>query len=481
MTTATVQTQPKALERLTAAWILTVVLVFPIAIVFGILMRLNQANVLELSPLLFYQLMTAHGLLMVGIWFVMSMAGVSYLLRRYVEVRLWPMTFGYVLTLVGVVLLLGAIFLGDFHTGWYFLYPLPFYARGEEWATLAFLLSLGSLGVGWFVWSLGLLVAILKRYSLPQALAWQHIAGKSEPETPPFILITTTTLLGLVPAFVAAVVLLVLFFVEYLSGVKQDALLMKNLTFYFGHTLVNEMLYFGIATLYELFPSLAGKPPYKTKPYVAIAWNLVLVVVWTAYFHHLYMDFVQPTAVQYIGQIASWIAPIPAVAVTTFTVLATVFRSGMQWWLAPAFFFFGVMFWIIGGAGAILDAIVANNFVLHNTLWVPAHFHTYNLLGNVLFSLGFISWFVRETSGEEGSRLYRPVMVLYLLGGVVSVLAFYLAGASSVMRRVDKYPELVAQGSTLALFGGLGALLVLTAVLMYVVHVVRRCARVLAS
>jgi heme/copper-type cytochrome/quinol oxidase subunit 1 len=72
-------------------------------------------------------------------------------------------------------------------------------------------------------------------------------------------------------------------------------------------------------------------------------------------------------------------------------------------------------------------------------------------------------------------------MALYLLGGVVFVLAFYLAGASSVMRRVDKYPELVAQGSTLALVGGLGALLVLIAVLMYVVHVVRRCVRVLAS
>ncbi len=480
MTVVALPTQTKALTRLTAAWILTVLAVFPIAILFGLLMRLNQANVLELSSLTFYQLMTAHGLLMVGIWFVMSMAGVSYLLQRYVAVSLWTQVFGYVLTLVGVVLLLAAIFLGDFHTGWYFLYPLPFFARGEEWATLAFLLSLGSLGVGWFVWSLGLLVAIFKKYSLPQALAWHHITGKTEPETPPFILITTTTLLGLVPAFVAAVVLLLLFFLEYLGGVKQDALLMKNLTFYFGHTLVNEMLYFGIASLYELFPQLAGKPPYKTKPYVAIAWNLVLVVVWTAYFHHLYMDFVQPTAVQYIGQIASWVAPIPAVAVTTFSVLATVYRSGMQWWLAPAFFFFGVMFWIIGGAGAILDAIVVNNFVLHNTLWVPAHFHTYNLLGNVLFSLGFISWFVRETSGDDGSRLYRPVTLLYLLGGTVFIAAFYFAGASSVMRRVDKYPELISQGSTLALIGGIGALLVLVGVLIYVTHVVRRCVRLLA-
>lgn len=469
------------LDRITAIWITTVLLVFPIAILFGILMRLNQANVLDLSSLTFYSLMTAHGLLMVGIWFVMSMAGVSYLLQRYVTVRVWPITVGYVLTLLGVGLLLAAIFLGDLHTGWYFLYPLPFYARTSTWATLAFLLSLGSLGVGWFIWSLGLLVAILRKYSLAQALAWHHLAGKSEPETPPFILITTTTLLGLIPAFVAAVILLGLFFAEYASGLKQDALLMKNLTFFFGHTLVNEMLYFGIATLYELFPTFAGKPPYKTKRFVALAWNLVLVVVWTAYFHHLYMDFVQPTVVQYIGQLASWIAPIPAVAVTTFSVLGTVYRSGMRWWLAPTFFFVGVMFWIIGGLGAILDAIVANNFVLHNTLWVPAHFHTYNLLGNVLFSLGFITWFVRERTGDDSSRLHRPVATLYFLGGTGFILAFYIAGSLSVMRRVDKYPAFVADGHLWALVGSLFAVLVLLAVLFYVIHVLRRCWRVVVS
>ncbi len=470
-----------ALDRLTATWIITVSVVFPIAILFGILMRLNQANVLELSSLTFYSLMTAHGLLMVGIWFVMSMAGVSYLLQRYVNVQVWPATVGYVLTLVGVGLLLAAIFGGDLHTGWYFLYPLPFYARTSEWATLVFLLSLGSLGIGWFIWSLGLLVAILRRYPLTQALAWQHLLGKSTPETPPFILITTTTLLGLIPAFIAAVILLGLFLIQYASGATQDALLMKNLTFFFGHTLVNEMLYFGIATLYELFPALAGKQPYKTKPFVALAWNLVLVVVWTAYFHHLYMDFVQPTVVQYIGQLASWIAPIPAVAVTTFSVLGTVYRSGMKWWLAPTFFFAGVMFWIIGGLGAILDAIVANNFVLHNTLWVPAHFHTYNLLGNVLFSLGFITWFVREKSGDDGSRLYRPVTTLYLLGGVGFVLAFYIAGSLSVMRRVDKYPAFVSDGHLWALVGGLFALLVLAAVVPFVIYVLRRCWRVVFS
>ncbi len=470
-----------ALNRITAAWIVTVLLVFPIAILFGILMRLNQGNALSLSSLTFYALMTAHGLLMVGIWFSMAMAGVSYLLQRYVEVRTWPITFGYVLTLVGVVLLLAAIFVGGLHTGWYFLYPLPFYARTTSWAPPVFLLALASLGVAWLVWALGLLMAILRRYSLGQALAWQHLTGKTEPETPPFILITTTTLLGVLPAFVAAVVVIVLFALEYWGGLKQDALLMKNLTFIFGHTLVNEMLYFGIATLYELFPGLAGKPPYKTKPFVALAWNLVLVVVWTAYFHHLYMDFVQPVVLQYIGQLASWIAPIPAVAVTTFSVLATVYGSGMKWWLAPTFFFTGVMFWIIGGFAAILDAIVANNFVLHNTLWVPAHFHTYNLLGNVLFSLGFITWFVREKSGDDSGRLYRPVATLYLLGGTGFVFAFYIAGSASVMRRVDKYPELVSSGSLWALIGGLFAILVFAATLLYVAHAIQRCWRILAA
>jgi cytochrome c oxidase subunit 1 len=319
----------------------------------------------------------------------------------------------------GALLLLISIFIGGAHPGWYFLYPLPFYTKTAEWAPFMFIISLTILGLGWFIWALGTLASILRKYSLTQALAWSAFT-KKESETPPFILISMVSLLGIVAALIAGVILLILFSIHGISGIKADALLMKNLTFLFGHTLVNEMLYLSIATLYELFPLLAGKPPYKTKWYVALAWNAVLLVVLSAYFHHLYMDFVQPVIFQLIGQIASWTAPMPAVAVTIFTVLITVLGSGKKWSLPMSLFYFGTLFWAIGGIAAILDATIMNNFVFHNTLWVPAHFHTYNLLGNVMFSLAFISWFT-------GTNL-KAFLPVYIVGGSGFLLAFYLGG-----------------------------------------------------
>lgn len=321
-----------------------------------------------------------------------------------------------------------------------------------------------------------MLTSILRRYSLSSALAWSALFGKKS-DTPPFILITTVTIIGVIACLIAGVMLLILFYLQYFFGIKSDALLAKNLTFLFGHTLVNEMLYLGIATLYELFPSLVGKPPYKTKSYVALAWNAVLLIVLLAYFHHLYMDFVQPLPFQFIGQIASWVAPIPAAAVTIFTVLTTVFGSGVRWNLPMSLFYLGTLFWAIGGIGAILDATIVNNFVLHNTLWVPAHFHTYNLLGNVLFSMAFIAWFFKETTGDfSPPRLFLP---MYIIGGVCFAFMFYLGGAFSVMRRVDKYPDFIHVGTILAFLGAGFALIVMLSFVVFFAYSLRKSLRLI--
>jgi cytochrome c oxidase subunit 1 len=421
---------------------------------------------------------------MAGTWFAAGMAGVNYLLNRHVRVPLAPNVFAYACTVLGVALLFVSTVIGGLHPGWYFLYPLPFHAKVAESGPVLFLLSLTVLAAGWLVWALAMLASILKRYPLRRALSWHHLAGGKEPATPPFILITTVTLIGVLASLFAGVLVVALFAVEYFTkgAVTNDALLMKNLTFIFGHTLVNEMLYLGIALLYELFPGFAGRPPYKTVWYVALAWNATLLIVLFAYFHHLYMDFVQPVGFQFLGQIASWFAPLPAASVTMFTVLATVYKSRMQWSLPPSLFFFGVLFWAVGGIGAILDAVIANNFVLHNTQWVPAHFHTYNLLGSVLFGLAFVSWFATAVSGEPEKRgTAKAVLALFFTGGAGFLLMFYLGGAFSVLRRMNTYPEIMSIGVPLAKIAAAFAGLYILGLLVYIGDVGKRCVRALFS
>lgn len=471
-----------ALKKVTAVWIVLILVLFIIAIIFGITMRFNQGNDIALSPVTFYSLMTTHGLTMVGIWFVAGLAGVHYLLARYLKVSAGSSVFALIFTVIGVVLLWVSTFIGNFHAAWTFLYPLPFHFVGwEKWATPVFLLSLAMMGIGWIVWTIDLLVLILKKYSLKRAFGWQHFGKHPDVETPPFIMITTVTLIGIITCLFSAVLLLALYFAEYFSGgsYTNDPLLMKNITYFFGHTIINEALYLGLAGLYELFPEISGRPKFKNTWYVTLAWNCTMIFILTAFFHHLYMDFVQPEGFQFVGQIASYFSSLPAAAVTAFSVLTVVFKNRIQWSLPNLLFFIGVLGWLIGGVGAVIDATISNNFILHNTLWVPAHFHTYNVMGNVLFSLAFFSWAANEFAGKHGSNKTDFLkIVLLVAGGFGLVLMFYMGGADSVPRRFAIYPPEFTSAALWASAGAWFAIAYLLAVLLMLLNIIRRCVKV---
>ena len=471
-----------SLKKTTAVWIILVLVLFVLAVIFGIAMRFSQGNDLSLSPVTFYTLMTTHGVTMVGIWFVAGLAGVHYLLARYVKVSARTSIFAMLLTVIGVVLLWVSTFVGSFHAAWTFLYPLPLHIVGwEQWATPVFLLSLGIMGIGWLVWTVDLLAQILKKYSLTRAFGWQHLKKNPDFETPPFIMITTVTLIGIITCLFSAVLLLVLYFAEYFSAgsFTNDPLLMKNLTYFFGHTIINEALYLGLAALYELFPEVSGRPKFKNTWYVTLAWNCTMVFILTAFFHHLYMDFVQPVGFQFVGQIASYFSSLPAATVTAFSIIVVVFKNRIQWSIINLLFFIGVMGWLIGGVGAVIDATISNNFILHNTLWVPAHFHTYNALGNVLFSLAFFSWAANEFSNNHERNKYDMIkIILLLVGGVGFVLMFYLGGADSVPRRFSMYPPEFTSAALWASAGAWFAIAYLLAILLMLFNIVRKCIKV---
>ena len=57
-------------RKITSVWIVIVLALFIVAIILGILMRLNQGTIIQQSPVTFYGNMTTHGLTMIGIWFV---------------------------------------------------------------------------------------------------------------------------------------------------------------------------------------------------------------------------------------------------------------------------------------------------------------------------------------------------------------------------------------------------------------------------
>lgn len=480
VTTQLQPAQEASLKKLTLIWVLTMLALFPILALLGGIMRTAQANLVTSLPAdRFYSFLTLHGVGMVGTWFVAAMAGAVFCLRRYVAVSVrvnWIAFFG---TVLGVVLLLACTLIGKYGAGWYFLYPLPFKAMGawQGWATAMFFSTLAVLGVSWTLWSLDLVRAIAMKYSLPSALGWNCIRGKKDAqEVPPVVLISLVATLSNLVGLVTAVVLLVLLAIEHLgAGTPNDALLLKNLTFLFGHLLVNITLYFGVAMVYELLPTYSGRP-WKTSKLIAIAWNVVLLLVIFAYFHHLYMDFVQLRWMQMVGQISSYMSAIPAAVMSIFGAMANVYRSRMRWTMASSLLFLGMLGWVIGGIGAVIDSTVAVNLLFHNTLWVPAHFHTYFLMGLTLMVLGGCFHIAEALSGElEKKWLTKLTLVLMCVGGYGFLLMFYISGADSVPRRYASYAPDIAQGIWHAKLAVAFVAVFMVGLLIYIWETGRRC------
>ena len=114
------------MRKITAIWIITILTLFIVSIVLGILMRLNQGGLISQSPASFYINMTTHGLTMIGIWFVAGMASINYLMDRYVKTSYTVNVIALILTVIGVLMLCTANLFGKFTAEGHFLFLLPF-------------------------------------------------------------------------------------------------------------------------------------------------------------------------------------------------------------------------------------------------------------------------------------------------------------------------------------------------------------------
>ena len=110
--------------------------------------------------------MTAHGIGMVGIAGFGGAAIMWYFLAQWVALTTAVLAINLILFLIGVVLILGAVFLGGFAAAWTFLYPLPALSGGVWSATSSTIYLIGVLlvGVGFLLLHLETGRAILARY-----------------------------------------------------------------------------------------------------------------------------------------------------------------------------------------------------------------------------------------------------------------------------------------------------------------------------
>lgn len=430
-------------RKLVITWGVTFLIIFPLLITLGLLMRLNQGKIIKLPINDFYALMTLHGLGMVSVLFSIAFAGIWYLISsRYVRLNMRLGYFVYFIILTGFIGLAISTLIGGFAPGWYLLYPLPF--KGATWAVWSTRLSIISLiimGIGWLIGVLHVLYALVKEYGgFLNLLGWQYLTNKKDKrELPPIIMIATVSLVPGVFAFLAGAVFLIMFLMQsFESALSFNVLFMKNIIMFFGHTIANIIIYCSLGWVYALLPEFTGRE-WKTNKVLVYSWGATFLFILFAFFHHMYMDFVQPIGFQYAGQVISYLSAVPATVVTMFGVITQLYHSKIKWGIVPLAFLIGTAGWAIGGGAAVVDSTISMNTVLHNTLWVPAHFHTYLLMGAVLFIFGFLFYLFTEKRNQDGGPLAKTGFWLFIAGGHGFLATFYFGGFSSVPRRYSDY------------------------------------------
>jgi cytochrome c oxidase subunit 1 len=266
-----------------------------------------------------------------------------------------------------------------------------------------------------------------------------------------------------------AVVLVMTLVNIYVPTIAFDALLMKNLIFFFGHVFINATIYMAVIGVYEIVPKYTGRPWKISRPFLA-SWAAVTLIVMAVYPHHLLMDFVMPKWALVAGQVLSYLSGIPVLLVTTYGLLVNIHRSGLEWDLPLRLLVFSLFGWAAGVIPAIVDGMIRVNLVMHNTQWVPGHFHFYLLLGLVPMLLGTMLYACTRGQWAE-SALDRLSFWTYGVAGVVFCLVFLAAGWQGVPRRFAVHD---AAWVSFAQIGSIAAVLVLLAAVVLGVRLLSR-------
>ncbi|MEO8837265.1 MAG: cbb3-type cytochrome c oxidase subunit I [Herbaspirillum sp.] len=450
-------------------YMITSVTLFLLMMLLGLTMRMGQATWLSVPPDLFYRILSMHGAGMVGTASLATTAVMWFFLRKYVQLHLWAFTTNYVLFMLGALCIIFAIFVDGYGALWTFLYPLPVRGMGLWSPNAAALFMLGYLliGVGMLVFYLDAAAAIIKVHgNLGRALGLQWLfRGTINPDHPKAVVASTMVIISNTLGILAGAVVLVMGLVNiYYPEMALNALLAKTLIYWFGHMYINATIYMGAIAVYELLPRYSGKPYPISRPFLW-SWAVSCLFVILVFPHHLLMDYAAPRWFAVMGQVVSWGAGFPVFLVTAYGALTNIYRSNMRWTLPSRLLILSMFGWAAGIVPAMLDGTIEINQVMHNTQWVPGHFHFYLLLGVLPMALALMFHVVgRQADTPPNTGTDRLGFPVYVIGGLIFVFAFLDAGHLSVARRMATHlPEWTYTDK----LGSVGAALVVLGMLYF--------------
>ncbi|WP_404331724.1 cbb3-type cytochrome c oxidase subunit I [Mesobacillus maritimus] len=444
----------------------------------GLLQGLNRAGVLTLpSWANYYQILTAHGLLLVVVmsaFFTIGYfyAGLSHTLggllpkvRKMAWIGFWMKIFGFVLVVIPVLMNEASVM--------YTFYP-PLAAHPVFYFGLVFIvLGIWMLSAGAFI----------------QVANWrknhkgQHLPIMSFFATGVFILLVGAT------AFVAVEVLFMIipWTLGWVDGI--NVMLSRTLFWAFGHTAVNIWYLTAVSAWYVVIPKIIGGNRWSDLLTRMVVIPLVIMNI-TGGFHHQIVDPAISEGIKYMHVFMSLAIGFPSLmtAYALFRVFERTARQkggkGLLGWfkkmpwgdvrfLSP---FIAMVAFIPAGAGGIVQSTNQLDQVVHNTMWVVGHFHLTLGMSVVMTFFGISYWLVPFLS----KRVLTPAMnkvgviqtIIWTAGMVIMAISMHIVGLFGSPRRTSfttygNFAETLGWNPYMAAVG-IGATFLLIAVILQV-------------
>ncbi|MBZ5791479.1 cytochrome o ubiquinol oxidase subunit I [Burkholderia contaminans] len=393
-----------------------------------------------LPPHHYDQIFTAHGVIMIFFMAMVFMVGLMNLVVP-LQIGARDVAFPFInslsfwMTAVSAILINVSLVIGEFaQTGWLAYPPLSELQFSPGVGVDYYLWALQISGVGTLLTGVNFFVTIIK----------MRAPGMTLMKMPVFTwtaLCTNVLIMASFPILTATLALLGLdrylgmhFFTNEAGG---NAMLYLNLIWAWGHPEVYILILPAFGIFSEVIATFAKKPlfGYKTMVYATCAIMVLSFLVWL---HHFFTMGSGANVNAFFG-IMTMIIAIPT-GVKVFNWLFTMYRGRIEF-TTPVLWTIGFMVtFTIGGMTGVMMAIPGADFVLHNSLFLIAHFHNV-IIGGVLFGYlaGFNYWFPKAFGFKLNEKLGKAAFWFWQVGFYVAFVPLYVLGFMGMTRRLNHY------------------------------------------
>ena len=439
----------------------------------AMLMRLQQAMALNsdgyLPPEHFNQIFSAHGTIMI---FFMAMPFLTGLINIVVPLQIgardvaFPFlnAVSFWLTGAGAALVLLSLVIGKFSTAGWTAYP-PFSENSftpgpgvDYWIWAVLVAGAGSTMTG-----INVLVTILLR----------RAPGMSLMRLPLFTwtaLVTSILMVFAFPALTTSSAMLALDrtlgFHFFTNGDGGNMMNYANLFWIWGHPEVYILILPAFGIYSEVVATFSDKRLFGYTSLV-FATAVIGVLSFTVWLHHFFTMGASANVNAVFG-IATMIIAVPT-GVKIFDWLFTMYRGSIRL-TTPMYWTIGFMVtFVIGGATGVLLAIPPVDFLMHNSVFLVAHFHNMLIPGALFgFFAGFSYWFPKAFGYRLDETWGKRAFWAWITGFYIAFMPLYALGFMGMPRRMEHYD--VAGWQPLLITAAIGAVFILAGIACQIVQ-----------